>query len=313
MFYSVTPQFNKDVPLFHIGQIPVRLITLLIALHTGVMVATSLLLASGRASWINLLLYSSDAVWHGQVWRLVTYAFVSLPSIWFALEMLMLYYFGRAVEGALGVKFFSLLYVGLIFLGSGFLQLLSLTGASQEMSGAQAVNFAIFAAFVAIVPGAQFFFGLAARWMLLILLALSSLQLLAGHQFSAMLLFITESVGAVLFMKWRGFHELFWGLPSFSLFKIMKRTKAPSSPVKSSLNRSILTTPTPLTTNASVSKSTPSPKAVLSKSVKKVQTEAIDIDLLLEKIGHAGIASLTLEEKEQLEKARTALLQRDRS
>ena len=140
-------------PLFYLGDFPVRLISLLVALHCATMVAASLLLASGHGVVLDLLSFSSVAVAHGQIWRLVTYAFVATPSVWFLFEMVMLYYFGREVENGLGWKRFGILYAGLILIGPLLLQALGSGGNPQSFVGAQQVNFAVFAAFVAIHPG----------------------------------------------------------------------------------------------------------------------------------------------------------------
>lgn len=286
---------------------------LLVAVHCSFMALTALLLASTHDSWINLLVYNSTAVTHGQLWRLVTYAFISPPSIWFALEMLMLYYFGSIVEKNIGYKNFAWFYSGLLLMGSGILQLVSLTGTPQGTSGAQAINFAVFAAFIAIYPGAQFFFGLSGRWMLLALLAIGSLQLIAGHEFVQMLVFLASTVAALFFMKQKGFGEFFGGLPHFSFSNIFRR------PSTTTTSKAILKQPSPnastllgtlsTTTSFVVAASKSSP----TKTSKATKPAIVNIDALLEKISVDGLESLTDEEKEQLEKARTALLQRDQT
>jgi len=179
---SVVFRIGEEEPLFHLGEFPVRLITLLVALHSATMIAVSILLATGHGALIDLLAYSGSAVSHGQLWRLVTYAFVATPSVWFLLEMLMLWYFGKEVENGLGWKRFAILYAGLILIGPMLLQAFAYAGRPQSFAGAQEINFAIFAAFTAMHPGARFFFGVAARWVFLGLLAISVLQLLADQQ-----------------------------------------------------------------------------------------------------------------------------------
>ena len=122
---------RENAPLFYLGEFPVRLITLLVALHSATMIAAALLLAAGHGAQIDALAYSSSAVAHGQVWRLVTYAFVAAPSVWFLLEMLMLWYFGKEVENGLGWKRFAILYAGLILIGPMLLQAYGYAGRPQ--------------------------------------------------------------------------------------------------------------------------------------------------------------------------------------
>jgi membrane associated rhomboid family serine protease len=291
---------GEEEPLFHLGEFPVRLITLLVALHSGAMVTATLLLASGHGALLDSLAYSSAAVAHGQVWRLVTYAFVAGPSVWFLFEMVMLYYFGKEVENGLGWKRFAILYTGLILLGPLLLQAFGYAGISQTLTGAQEVNFAVFAAFVAMHPGAQFFFGMAARWVFVGLLAISSLQLLADHQPPRVLVLISSCVLAVHLMRRAGFEEPMFGLAfRWSLPGLGKRT-----PRFSAMSGGIVAAARAKgKADASEGKNSKRP------SVPFVDPE-VEMDRLLEKISHHGINSLSEAERSSLEQARQAILQR---
>lgn len=278
---------DEEEPLFHLGEYPVRLITLLVALHSAAMVLVTLLLASGHGALVDSLAYSSEAVRHGQVWRLVSYAFVAAPSIWFLLEMLMLWYFGREVENGLGWKRFAILYVGLVLLGPMLLQGFGLAGMPQTFAGAQEVNFAVFAAFVAMHPQAQFFFGMAARWVFLGLLAISSLQLLADHQPARVLMLLASSALAVTLMRRAGFEEPLFGFSFRWRLPQVFSPKPRLSVVKEGGKAAEMARP---------AGQAPDPEA--------------EMDRLLEKISRQGIASLSNAERASLEQARRAMLQR---
>ena len=320
MFNHFSPSSRTNLPLFLIGRWPVSVVTLLIGVHSLVMILTTLLMSFGHVSWVNALCYSSNAVWQGQVLRLVTYAFVNPPSVWFALEMMMLYFFGREVERALGSKMFALLYAGLILLGSVLLQLLSLRGMPERMSGSQSVNFAIFAAFVALYPGLPFLFGIAARWMLLGFLTLSALQFLEAHQFTTMMIFLAESVGAILFIMGQGYREL---LPREALSFLstlsqripsLRKEKKVSSPA-SSTSRAPSASPSLIGSCSTTTSFVPvfTNQATPEKKIPSSLIPIINIDVVLEKISQTGMESLTVQEKELLEKASSALVERDRS
>jgi membrane associated rhomboid family serine protease len=319
MFNKKSPSSRHHLPDFSIGHWRLDMVTFIIGIQGVFMVLTATLISLGHTSWVNALCYNSVGVWHGQVLRLVTYAFVNPPSLWFALEMLMLYYFGREVEKIIGPRRFATLYIGLILLGSCLLQLLSLSGVSERMSGAQSVHFAIFTAFVAIYPGLPFLFGIAARWMLAVFLVLSTLQFLEGHQFASLVIFLSESVAAIFFMIVQGYRDL---LPQNGIsflsryshyFAFFRKGSKVSSPVSqgsasSSSNNSVLeafsttTSFVPIFANQKpAEKTAPTPRPL-----------AINIDALLEKISQAGMESLTSKEKEELEKASSALVERDR-
>jgi len=289
---SATFHYGQREPLFTLGEFPVSLITLLVALHSLAMIACALLIASNHGAWLDLFVYSSDGVVHGQVWRLLTYAFVATPDIWFLFQMLMLYYFGKEVEQGLGWQRFAVLYVGLILLGPLLLQAFGYGGIPQTAAGAQAVNFAVFAAFVAMHPGAQFFFGVAARWVFVALLSLLSLQYLAAHELPKILVLISSTLMAFMLMRRAGFQEsLFgwnfqWSLPSFA------KPKPPFSVLQGGISAS-----------AKTSSSTPNEQMIHPED---------EMDRLLEKISSKGMESLSREERTALEKARQAILQRER-
>ena len=288
---AATPfPFEGEKPLFHLGDFPVRLITLLVAFHCVAMVSATLLIASGHGAWLDVFTYYSKEVAHGQIWRLLTYAFVSGPSIWFLLEMLMLYYFGREVENGLGWRRFGILYAGLILTGPLVMQGFAYGGTPQSLSGAQEVNFAVFAAFVAMHPGAQFFFGLAARWVFLGLLAISGLQLVADHQTARVVTLVASRGLAFMLMRRSGFEEplLGWGF-SWSLPQIF-RPKTRLRVVQKGVH------------TASSSKTADS-------KPREFDPEE-EMDRLLEKISREGIGSLTASERADLEQARKAILLR---
>ena len=281
---------GEDEPLFTLGEFPVRLITLLVAVRCAAVIVGTLLLAAGHEAWLDFFKYSSLAVAHGQIWRLVTYAFISAPDPWFLLEMVMLYYFGREVENGLGWRRFGILYLGLVLLGPMLLQGFGYAGIPQASKGAQEVDFAIFAAFVAMHPGAQFFFGMAARWVFAALLAFASLQLLAAHDLPRLLVLISSCIMAVVLMRRAGFEEpLFgwnfqWTLPS------LRRPSPRFSVVPGGL-------------------SSPTGSQIAARQAP-VNPE-LEMDRLLEKISSKGIGSLSAAEHTALEQARQAILQRE--
>ncbi len=296
---SAVIRASEEEPLFHLGEIPVRLITLLVALHSAAMIAVSLVLASGHAAWIDLLIYNSSAVAHGQIWRIVTYAFVAVPSVWFLFEMLMLWYFGREVENGLGWKRFAILYAGLTVLGPLLLQAFGYAGIPQSFAGAQEVNFAIFAAFAAMHPGAQFFFGVAARWVFLGLLTISSLQRLADHKPAEVVVLLCSSLLAILLMRRAGYeepllgHRFSWSIPG------MKWKRHGFSVMNGGLSAS--------SAGATQSKEQSGGK---NSSVASAPDPEQEMDRLLEKISRTGIGSLDATERAALERARRAILQR---
>src|SRR5215813_4537430 len=94
-------------PVAWMGRYPVDVTTMLVGLHVAAAILTAILFAIGGGSILAYLQFASASVWPGvQVWRLVTYAFIHAPTpsglLWFAVEMYMLFIFGREVERFIG-------------------------------------------------------------------------------------------------------------------------------------------------------------------------------------------------------------------
>ena len=131
----------------------------------------------------------------GRLWQVVTYAFVHSPSglIWFAIEMYMLFAFGREVERFIGRRAFIFLYLLLLCAPP---LLLSVWGIWQRtgLAGSATIHFAIFIAFAAIYPNVELFLRIMAKWVALVFVAAYSLQLLAFHGWSELVV-LWVSVG----------------------------------------------------------------------------------------------------------------------
>ena len=303
-------------PLFWLSGRPVHTVSFLVSLYVAATIGMALLLAAGRQDLVQLFVYNSTAVAHGELWRLVTYPLINPPNLWFALEIGMLYYFGRLVESGIGSKSFALFYGELILLQGLLFQLAHLLGHPTEAHGMEMVGMGLFAAFVTMVPNASFFFGIAARWMLLLLLGLSSLQLLAEHQWISMIQLLTLSVAAVFFMKKRGYQEALYFFSVNGLENAIKRSLSkpvvlPPPERPEGDRRFMGSTLVASLPTESLNPSTASLAPAFQKKTKK-SSPMIHVDQLLDKINATGLSSLTDQEKEKLEAARLALLERDR-
>jgi membrane associated rhomboid family serine protease len=132
-------------------------------------------------------MFDSAEVWRGQIWRLFTYAFIHYPSpsalLWFAIEMYMLFFFGREVERFMGQRAYIWLY-GLLLLAPALV--LSLWGLSTRtgLAGSAPLHFAVFTAFVTLYPNVQFFLRIPAKWIFVILAAIGTLSALAAHDWA---------------------------------------------------------------------------------------------------------------------------------
>jgi membrane associated rhomboid family serine protease len=265
-------------PVTWMGRFPVDVTTILVGIHVALAIVACLLIAAGGGALLNLMLFDSARVLgSAQVWRLATYAFVHSPAmlLWFAIEMYMLFVFGREVEKFIGQRAYIVLYAVLLFTPS---LLLTVWGFGQRagLAGSPALHFGIFVAFATIYPSAELFLRITAKWMVLILAAIYTLQLLAYHSWTDLAVFWTSIAAGFCFVRLRGVGpELVW----WENFKARLRPKPKFKVV---------------------------PKAIPMRREEDDISESVDP--ILDKIARSGIGSLTPNERRTLDRARDRLL-----
>src|SRR5438105_1529958 len=275
--YGVTTSDDYR-PVTWMGRFPIDVTTILVALHVGVAILTCLVVAASGGAVLNFMLFDSARVLGaGQIWRLGTYAFVHSPSmlLWFAIEMYMLFVFGREVEKFIGQRPYIMLYLVLLFAPS---MMLTLWGLSQRtgLAGLPALHFGIFVAFATIYPSAELLLRITAKWTVLILAAIYTLQLLAFHAWSDLAVVWISIATAFCFIRLRGaVPELVWW-----------------ENVKGRLQ------------------SKPKLKIVPKEPGTRREEDDVyeSIDPILDKIAQSGIGSLTPSERRMLDRARNRLL-----
>ena len=264
-------------PVTWVGRHPVHVTTLLVAVHVFTAIVACFL---GGAGVLGHLAFDSALVLQrGEFWQLATYAFVHSPSalLWFAVEMYMLFVFGREVERFIGRRAFIVLYLSLLLAPT---VLLSLWGLSDRVgiAGSPALHFGIFIAFATIYPSIELLLRIQAKWVALALAAISTLQLLAYRDWSAMAVLWVSIAMAFFFIRLRGVGpELVW----WSNLK-SRWTPKPRFQVV--------------------------PRAAAPRRVVEPENVHESIDPVLEKISKQGINSLTASERRALDRARTRLL-----
>jgi hypothetical protein len=268
-------------PVAYMGRYPIHVTMLLVMVHIACMIVSCFLLAFGGGWVLGLLAFdSTQVISSGHFWEIATYAFVHSPSsiIWFAIEMYMLFAFGREVERFIGRRAFIALYLLLLLVPT---MLLSIWGLWQRtgLAGSATIHFAIFVAFAAIYPNVELFLRVLAKWVALIFVAAYSLQLLAYHGWPELAV-LWISVGlAYGFIQLRGAGpELTWLTDWAARFRSKRALRVVPSP----------------------------------ETRRVIEPEDIydSIDPLLDKISKSGIGSLTASERRALDRARSRLLKK---
>ncbi len=271
-------------PVTWVGRHPIHVTTLLVAVHVILMVAACFLSALGAASFLGVLVFdSAQVISLGRVWQIATYAFIHLPYsatalLWFAVEMYMLFAFGRELERFLGRRAFIVFYLLLLWVPTLFLTIIGLW-MRVGIAGSATLHLGIFIGFAAIYPNVEMFLRIQMKWVALILVAIGTLAALANHLWADLIVLWTTVIAAVLFIRFRGAGpELEW----WSSLKSRWQPK-PKFHV--------------------VPRTTPR---------RTVEPENIheSIDPVLEKISRSGINSLTASERRALDRARNRLLKK---
>ncbi len=270
-------------PVAWMGRYPVDVTTMLVGLHVSLAILTCILVAFSSGSVLSYLIFDSAAVWSGgQVWRLITYAFIHSPSgsglLWFAIEMYMLFVFGREVERFIGRRAYIALYLVLLLSPALVLTLWGL-GTRTAIGGSGPLHFAVFVAFATIYPNVELLLRIMTKWVALILAGIGTLSALAAHDWQTLVVLWTSIGAAFLFVELRGAGpELVW----WNKFKGLVQ---------------------------------PRPKLhIVQKQNAQRPVEQDDVyasvDPILDKISKSGIGSLTTNERRQLDRARNRLLKK---
>ncbi len=193
---------------------PVHAVHLLVAALVVSMLVTTALQFARADGVIALLSFSGEAVWRGEIWRVLTYGLVNPPSLGLAIELLMLVWFGREVERSLGRRDFLRLYAGLYLVRPLLFTALAPVVPASFAGGTG--SFAVFIAFATLFPDAPLLFNLLARWVAWGLLALGALMALGARDGVRLLELAVTSGFAFAFIR---HHQGRWSFPRFPRFR----------------------------------------------------------------------------------------------
>jgi membrane associated rhomboid family serine protease len=283
---ALISSFNEDRPVSYFRGYPIYWATILTVTYALGIVATFLAKAFG--SWdlvFSLLAFdSSRSILGGQIWQIVTYSFVDIPSFFTILGLLFLYFSAVEIEKYIGKTRFLTLYSIILLIPVVTLTLLGLlVNAPILYFGQTQVMIGLFIAFCTLYPGLQWGGFLTAKWVAIGSLAISSLVDLSSS-------------------AWISLGEL-WLISGFSFAYIRFLQRGGEFPafrfaVSKRPNLRVVSKPKPRSRAA-----TPSAG----------EGSTADIDHLLEKISKSGLGSLTAQERDALQRAREKLLRKDKN
>jgi membrane associated rhomboid family serine protease len=282
---ALISSFNEDRPVSYFRGYPIYYATLLTVAYAVGIVLTAVCQAAG-ISLEPFIFAPHRSLFGGQIWQLVTCTFINEPGFFSIFGLLFFYVSAVEVEKYLGMRRFLILY-GLL-LATPLLVLtawMAVFGPSYAYLGNTEVAVGFFLAFCALYPNVQWWGVLPLKWVGVGCFVLALLVYLSRSQWAALCLLC--AVSGVAFGYIRVLQSGI-NLPRFP--RLFARKARPKIHV--------------------VSK--PSPARPVSSPKQPVETTAVEIDELLDKISKKGLGSLTAQERAALERAREKLLEKDK-
>lgn len=273
-------QSEDHRPVMWLRGYPLYATHVIVGVYVISMLITTMAGASGGATMMRFMAFSSEMVLRGEVWRALTYGFYNPPSLSFAIDMLLLFWFGLELERFFGRKIFLRFYLTLYLLTPlvstllGFISPTIITGVTGGL--------AVFVAFATLYPGAVVLFFLTAWLLAAILVGIYTLMHLYSRDIVSLVVLWSTVGFAYAFVRYEQgrLHLPKLRLPSFK--------RGPKLRVL----------PNPI------------PRAEQADEVDQDESMT-EVDVLLDKIAKSGINSLTPKERQRLEKAREELMKRE--
>ena len=292
--FSIQPLGGPDRhdPWFRIGTLDIGSAAL-----AGVLAIIGLIGYSIAPRLFGLFALDSYAVTHGQVWRLATWPIPNPPSIWTAISIAILWYFGMMLERTVGrfrFGFFLValtVVVGLVGLG---VQLLlygaSPLGLGYQLFGVNQLGLLVLLTFIAEHPHVRFFFNIPGWVLGLVYVGIQFLSFVSVGDVVGLFVFIAGLLVAALLAKSIGLLDEVEWLPTLRGPKRRPKPAKPARPPRQSRRRP--------SSGGSV---------VAGPWTSPADKDQAEFDALLDKINESGMASLSEREVRRLHALRDKL------
>jgi len=283
--FSFPQRRHHGDPWFRIGNLDVTttvLVSLLCALTIFVYAADSDLLRH--------LVMDPDRVLSGQIWRLVTWPFVSVPEpsfIWTILRIVLFWWFGRELEAQIGRRRFAILLT-VVVLGSGVIA----ASLNVPIWGLRYVELAAFVLFIANNPRIPFFFSIPGWVVAAVFIGAEFLDLVGARAYDLMLVLASSLVLALLVGRMYGLAADQAWIPNLARRSSGARRTSSPKPARGPKRAKKSRSATPVVVSGPWAPPSPSTSA-----------DQVEVDRLLDKISAQGMDSLSSDEKRRLKEA----------
>jgi membrane associated rhomboid family serine protease len=282
-YFSRIAGRGSDDPWFRFKELDVTTTTLI----CGLSFITMFVYAISKTFFFRFALIPDDIL-GGQIWRIVSWPVFQDPDPWAAISILFLWMFGNQVESLFGTKRF-LLFLAYVLVPSTIIG--TLFGMLPYWGPGLVIVVALIA-FASEFRGAQFFFGIPARIMVAILVAVQFLTFMSKRGWADGVFFFTVVALTLVALRGFGFGEdLAKYIPAFDL---PGSRVGPKKAKKARGKGKLKAVPNPPSSGGWAA-----PGSATSQS-PEVQA---DVDRLLDKIASQGLGSLSKEERKRLDAA----------
>ncbi len=191
------PSQSRDDYWFRLGRF--HMTSTLVAVLVGFVGALAWVFSGGRSQ--VLAAFTTEAVFNGEVWRIFTWPFAESLSLWSALTLVMLWYFGREVESTIGRNAMARLYGGIFVSLTLSALIIGVLLPGVVLAGLNLVQFAILLLFIAENPRRPFFFGIPAWVLGSVLLGIQVLQLAGLRMWGSLFVLLFGLLGVAIAAK----------------------------------------------------------------------------------------------------------------
>jgi hypothetical protein len=253
-------------PWFRIGRLEVGTTMFVVLLSVAFIVPS---VAIANQGWVRATYYHPSLLADGQLWRLCTWPFAEGLSIWSALAVFMLWYFGTMLEGQIGRNAMARLLIGIWATSTITYSLAAYLLPATALYGVGTIEFMLVLIWIGEYPTARFVFNIPAWVFGAVILALSLLQPLGVGDYASPLALLLALVPVAIIARTTGL------LSTHSWIPGAPRTRKPKAPKV--------------------------PRAE-AKQAERRASDRQRLDELLDQINDQGIHSLTEGQRKELKK-----------
>lgn len=281
---QTTSSYSDYQPLGHWGRVPIHITTIMTALMVLGLVVYAIL-ASAGGSPAETFGFLPGRFGRGYIWTPLTYPFMDKPGFFSLFGLFVYYSWGIQVEQFLGRSRYVIFTLAIVLLQPLIATAWYVAGVPAGALGNLMVTAALLIAFATIYPNIEYLGWVPLKWIAFACIAIGSLMYFSERNWVELSLLwgsCAASFGFIRYLQNGGAMEL----PDFSRLNPFKRR--PKFRV------------------------VPSPSAPRRSATVEEEDTAAEMDALLDKIAKSGMSSLTARERARLEKAREALMKKDR-